>query len=77
MRNFEVVFNQALDELEEEAKLVGLTMTSICRTVDISRATPDRWRRKPPLTIRLIREMQQVVEKRKIEIAKSIPGEIK
>lgn len=59
--NFEQDFQAALNKLEEDAKAVGMTLTSICRATGVSRATPDRWRKTPPKTVELLRQMQEVV----------------
>jgi hypothetical protein len=67
--NFVQVFHQALDQLEAEAREVDLTLTSICRETGVSRATPDRWRKKIPTTIQLLSDMQQVVTDRKAKLA--------
>lgn len=61
MTNFEKVFRDTLDKLEVDAKEVGLTLTSICRSTGVSRATPDRWRKQPPNTVEILTKMQGVV----------------
>lgn len=66
-RNFEEVFKQALSELEADAKAAGTSLTAICRETKISRTTPDRWRARPPATVRLIAQLQQAVERKKAE----------
>jgi len=67
--NFEQVFHQTIDKLEEDAKAVGLTFTSICRDTGVSRATPDRWRKKVPNTVKILSEMQSVVAERQAQLA--------
>lgn len=62
MSNFVNVFHQTIDTLEAEAKSAGLTLTSICRDLGVSRATPDRWRKKVPKTIELMTAMQKLVD---------------
>lgn len=76
-KTFEKQFREKLDEIESRAKEVGLNMTTICRETGISRATPDRWKRQLPKTVRLVTAMEEVVEKREIEVATSIPGELR
>ena len=61
MANFEKDFFAALDQLEVDAKAVGLNLTSICKETGVSRATPGRWRREVPMTVQLLRQMQDVV----------------
>jgi hypothetical protein len=67
--NFTEVFNNALDELEKEAHSVGLNLTILCRETQISRATPDRWRRHVPKTVAIMTEMQEVINAERVRIA--------
>lgn len=62
MVNFVQVFHKALDQLESDAKEVGMTLTSLCRDTGVSRATPDRWRKVVPKTIELVGKMQTLVD---------------
>ena len=64
MSNFKKIFLDAIDKLEVDAKAVGMTLTSVCRETNVSRATPDRWRKKLPTTIQLLTDMQEVVERK-------------
>lgn len=66
-------FYDALDKLEDDAKAVGMTLTSICKVTKISRATPDRWRRETPTTVMLLNKMQQVVRDEEARIAAGLP----
>lgn len=75
MKTFDKIFTETLDSLETEAKDNGLNFTSICRETGISRATPDRWKRKPPKTVQLVVEMQRTIERRKKALGNQIPGE--
>ena len=71
--NFTKVFHDTLDKIEKDAKDVGLNLTSICKATEISRATPDRWRKTVPKTIKLIEDMQNIIEeKRKINAEDAI-----
>ncbi len=65
-KNFVSDFHAAIDQLEENAKKEGLTLTSICRDTGVSRATPDRWRKKIPKTIELLGQMQDIVEAKRL-----------
>jgi hypothetical protein len=67
--NFVNTFHEALDQLEVDAKDVGLTLTSICRDTGVSRATPDRWRKKVPNTVKILSDMQKVVDERRAKLA--------
>lgn len=59
---FEKIFRRRIDDIEREARALGITMTEICRQTEISRATPDRWRAKVPKTIALLDQMEAVLE---------------
>lgn len=61
--SFTKEFYARLDNIEARAKACGLTITHICRESGVARATPDRWRAKPPLTVELIDRMESVVAK--------------
>lgn len=58
---FGQVFSERIDKIEGDAKASGINMTVVCREAGISRATPDRWRRKLPKTIEIIDKMEKVV----------------
>lgn len=58
---FEAAFNERLEKIIERGKAVGMTLTDICSEADVARATPDRWRAKPPLTVTLIDKMEKAV----------------
>jgi transposase-like protein len=70
VNTFEQTFQQALDQVEKDAKEVGMTITSICRDLGISRATPDRWRKEPPKTVEILTKMQGIVAARREQIAR-------
>lgn len=61
---FGEVFRERLDQVEEGAKAAGINMTVVCKDAGISRATPDRWRRKLPKTIEIVDKMEKVVADR-------------
>lgn len=67
---FDKVFDETIKRLEAEAKEVGLTFTSICRDTGISRATPDRWRKDMPETVKIVAKMQNVVSERRAQLEK-------
>jgi hypothetical protein len=66
--SFADVFKARMEKLEKDAKAVGLNLTSICKKADISRATPDRWKRTTPKTIEIVDKMEQVVAERHAEL---------
>jgi len=59
--SFQAMFMERLDEIESRAKKVGLTMTDLCRRSGVARATPDRWRSRPPKSVELVDDLEDVV----------------
>lgn len=59
--SFAQVFRDKLDAIEGRAKACGLTLTDLCRESGIARATPDRWRKRPPKSIQLVDKLEDVV----------------
>lgn len=68
--NFTEDFRAKISAIEAEAKECGLNWTSICKEAGLSRATPDRWKRKTPKTIEVVSKMQQIVARHKEASAK-------
>lgn len=68
--NFTEDFRATVSAIEEEAKECGLNWTSICKEAGLSRATPDRWKKKTPKTIEVVTKMQQIVARHKAASAK-------
>lgn len=64
--DFSAQFLRDLDDIEERAKNVGLTITHVCREAGVSRATPDRWRENVPNTISLMDKMLSVVKRAEV-----------
>lgn len=61
-KNFQEVFYRYLDDMERRAHAVGLTLTDMCRESNVARATPDRWRKSVPLTIKNMCDLEAVVK---------------
>lgn len=61
-------FKARVDKMEKDAAEVGLNFTVICREAGISRATPDRWRKKTPKTILLIAQIEGIIERERTKI---------
>lgn len=59
--SFEAEFQSRLDKIRKRGAAVGLSVSSICESAGVARATPDRWRDKTPLTITLVDKMEAVV----------------
>ncbi len=60
-KSFTEVFHHRINQIEARAQAAGITLTHVCRDSGIARATPDRWRKKVPLTVELIDKMEAVV----------------
>lgn len=58
---FGEVFQARIDQIVKDAQAAGTNLTVVCKGAGISRATPDRWRRKLPKTIEIIDKMEKVV----------------
>lgn len=59
--SFYSAFLARLNNIEDRAQRVGITLTHICRDAGIARATPDRWRKNPPKSIKLMDDMERAV----------------
>lgn len=70
-KTFTEVFRQRVEKIEADAKEVGLNFTSICKEAGISRATPDRWKRSTPKTVKLIQKIEDIIEARRAELGSS------
>lgn len=60
---YEDEFKARVAKLEKDASAAGTNLTEVCREAGVSRATPDRWRKKTPKTIALICRMEAIVER--------------
>lgn len=65
---FGKVFRERLEKIAQDAQAAGINLTVVCKGAGISRATPDRWRRKLPKTIEIIDKMESVVEERRAAV---------
>jgi transposase-like protein len=73
-RTFADDFKDRITKLERDALDAGLNLTEVCRQAGVSRATPDRWRRKTPKTISLVSRMEQIVAREIAKQARSTGG---
>jgi hypothetical protein len=69
---FEKVFAERLRKIEADAKDLGINMTVVCHEAGIGRATPDRWKRDIPKTVKTIDQMEAVIEKRRTELKRKL-----
>lgn len=54
-------FNSRFEGIKQRAAAVDMTITDVCREARVSRATPERWKKTIPLTIRILDRMNDVV----------------
>lgn len=59
--SFEAEFHRRLENIIERGKAVGLTVTKLCKQTGTARATPDRWRKEAPLSIKLVDKLEAEV----------------
>lgn len=55
------VFRERITKIDKDAQAAGINMTTVCKEAGVSRATPDRWRRKLPKTVEIIENMESIV----------------
>lgn len=61
MPTFEQEFRRRLDDIIERSKAVGITVTELCKRTKTARATPDRWSKDAPLSIKLVDKLEAEV----------------
>lgn len=59
--SFEAEFHNRIENIIQRGKAVGMTVTMLCKETDIARATPDRWRKCAPKTIKLVDQFEAKV----------------
>lgn len=62
---FTDAFRARIAKIEADARDCGLNWTSICKEAGLSRATPDRWKKRTPKTIEILDRMEQIVARHK------------
>lgn len=58
---FEAEFRRRLADIFKRGEAVGLSVTKLCKETGTARATPDRWRKKAPLSITLVDRLEEAV----------------
>lgn len=58
---FEAEFRRRLNDIIKRGEAVGLTVTKLCKQTGTARATPDRWRKNAPLSIKLVDRLEAEV----------------
>lgn len=64
-KTFTEDFKARIASIEAEAKAMGLNWTSICKEAGLSRATPDRWKKKTPKTVQVVTQMEEILKRHK------------
>lgn len=64
-QTFTDAFRSRISKIEADARACGLNWTSICKEAGLSRATPDRWRKKTPKTIEIVDRMEEIIAQHK------------
>lgn len=70
MGQFEAEFRRRVGDVFARAEAIGITVTRLCKETGTARATPDRWNKAAPLSIRIVDRMEAYVaeqEKKKRE----------
>lgn len=67
---FTAEFEQRVHAIEERLRALNLNWTWLCSQAQISRTTPDRWKKQEPLTVQLVDRLGRILSKREQEQAK-------
>lgn len=67
--SFEAEFRSRLDNIIKRGNAVGLSVSKLCKLTGIARATPDRWRKKAPLSVTLVDKFEAEVAAAEREVA--------
>lgn len=59
------------ESLERECKAAGTNITEVCREAGVSRGTFQAWKTKEPKTIREVRTMLEVINKKRQKTARA------
>lgn len=62
MVDFERTFADTVEELERDAKRVGLTQEAMAAAGQCSSATIRRWKRRSPETVKIVARIQAAIE---------------
>lgn len=57
----DAAFTDAVKAVVSDAKAAGIPMSAVCDAVGASRATPHRWLKSPPASVRILTQMQAAV----------------
>lgn len=55
-------FKARFEEIKVRAAALDMTVTDVCKAAHVARATPERWKKTIPMTIRIIDRMFSVIE---------------
>lgn len=60
--DFEQKFSEKLEDIYSRSEKAKTSITEICRDAGIARATPDRWRKRAPKSIKLIDQLDAALK---------------
>lgn len=60
-KTFTEVFQDRIRNIRERAAAAGTSITTLCESTNVARATPDRWLKKAPKTIQLVDELEKAL----------------
>lgn len=69
--NFTDEFKKRVVAIDAKAKKLGVNFTVICQEIGVSRATPDRWRKRTPKTIEIVTKMEEFLARQEAEASAS------
>lgn len=53
--------------LKAQCAAIGTNLTEVCREAGVPRQTPERWKVKEPMTIKILRKIEATISKKAIE----------
>lgn len=65
MSKFEAAFAETVDELEREARRVGLSQEALAVAGGVSSSTVRRWKTRTPTLVTVIGKMQVAIEEKR------------
>jgi hypothetical protein len=60
---FDAAFKAALLTLAADAAAAGISMSEVCKAAGASRATPHRYLKRPPETVKTVAKLQNALAK--------------
>ena len=63
---------KSIQEIEDEAKELGITPTEMCKRAGMNRDTWQKWKRKMPKSLRMYKELLNALELEKLRKEKNL-----